>query len=321
VSEEDKMVKKKVLVFHSQYADLYRELLEKGMPETELFVCRDPEEVERWGPDVEIAFVPRNFPQGLFKKMPRLKWVQVMAAGVENFIENAEQFRNIPVCRIVGAFGKYMVEYVLAYILYQSQDIRRVLKAQGEKKWDPFLVEFIHRKTIGIMGLGTIGSFVAEKAKGMGLRVITWDMVHREIPAVEHQYKADQMKEFLGEADYVLLTLPATPQTTNLIDQSVFKAMKKTAYLINICRGAVVDEPALVEALKGKEIAGAILDVVKEEPLPPQSELWDCPNLILSPHISGPSLPEDIVEVFKENFRRYVNKEPLIGQIHFERGF
>jgi phosphoglycerate dehydrogenase-like enzyme len=315
------MVKKKVLVFHSQYADIYRELLEKGVPEAEIFVCRDPEEVEKWGPEVEIAFVPRNFPQDLFKKMPRLKWVQVMAAGVENFIENAGQFRDIPVCRIVGAFGRYMVEYVFAYILYLSQDIGRVLQAQGEKRWDPFLVEFIHRKTIGIMGLGTIGGFVAEKAKGMGLRVIAWDMVHREIPVVDHQYKADQMKEFLGEADYVLLTLPATPQTTNLIGQSVFKAMKKTAYLINICRGAVVDESALVEALKGKEIAGAILDVVKEEPLPPQSELWDCPNLILSPHISGPSLPEDIVEVFKENFRRYVNKEPLLGQIHFERGF
>jgi phosphoglycerate dehydrogenase-like enzyme len=181
-----------------------------------------------------------------------------------------------------------------------------------------FLVEFI-QEDIGIMGLGTIGSFV-QKGEGMGMRVITWDMVHREIPLVDHQYKAEQMKEFLGEADYVLLTLPATPQTTNLIDQSVFKAMKKTAYLINICRGAVVDEPALVEALKEKGIAGAILDVVKEEPLPPQSELWDCPNLILSPHISGPSLPEDIVEVFKENFRRYVNLEPLLGQIHFERG-
>jgi D-2-hydroxyacid dehydrogenase (NADP+) len=315
------MVKKNVLVFHSQYDDIYRVLLENGVPEAELFVCRDPEEVEKWGSEIEIAFVPRNFPQDLFKKMPRLKWVQVMAAGVENFIENAGQFRNIPVCRIVGAFGKYMVEYVFAYILYLNQDIRRVLKAQGEKKWDPFLVEFIHRKTIGIMGLGTIGGFVAEKAKGMGLRVITWDMVHREILHVDHQYKADQMKEFLAEADYVLLTLPATPRTTNLIDQSVFKAMKNTAFLINICRGAVVDESALVEALKGKEIAGAILDVVKEEPLPPQSELWDCPNLILSPHISGPSLPEDIVEVFKENFRRYIHKEPLLGQINFERGF
>jgi phosphoglycerate dehydrogenase-like enzyme len=109
------MVKKNVLVFHSQYDDIYRVLLENGVPEAELFVCRDPEEVEKWGSEIEIAFVPRNFPQDLFKKMPRLKWVQVMAAGVENFIENAGQFRNIPVCRIVGAFGKYMVEYVFAY--------------------------------------------------------------------------------------------------------------------------------------------------------------------------------------------------------------
>jgi len=96
VSEEDKLAKKKVLVFHSQYADLYRELLENGLPEAELFVCRDLEEVEKWGPEVEIAFVPRNFPQGLFKKMPRLKWVQVMAAGVENFIETAGEGTKPP---------------------------------------------------------------------------------------------------------------------------------------------------------------------------------------------------------------------------------
>lgn len=314
-------MKKKVLVFHSRYSDLYRELLEKGIPEAEFFVCRDHEEAEKYAPEVEIAFVPRNFPQDLFKKMPKLKWVQIMAAGIENYIQNAEQFNNIPVCRIVGAFGKYMVEYVFAYIFYLSQNIDRVLKAQAQKKWDPFLVEFTHRKTMGIMGLGTIGTFVAEKAKGTGMRVISWDMVQRDVPFVDHQYKADQMKEFLGEADYVLLTLPSTPQTNNLINRHVFKAMKKTAYLINICRGAVVDEKALVEALKGNEIAGAILDVVKEEPLPPQSELWDCPNLILSPHLSGPSLPEDMVEVFKENFKRYVNKEPLLGLIDFERGF
>jgi glyoxylate/hydroxypyruvate reductase A len=296
-------------------------LLEKRVPEAELFICQEPWEVKKWSPEAEIAFVPRNFPQELFKEMPKLKWVQVMAAGIENFIQNADQFRDIPVCRIVGAFEKFMVEYALGYILYLSQDISRVLRAQAEKKWDPFLVEFIHRKTMGIMGLGTIGSFVAERAKAMGMRVISWDMVQRELPFVDRQYGTDQMDSFLGEADYVLLTLPATPQTTNLINRSVFKAMKKTAYLINICRGAVVDEPALVEALKGKEIAGAILDVVKEEPLPPQSELWDCPNLILSPHISGPSLPEDMVEVFRENFRRYVNKEPLLGQVDFERGF
>jgi glyoxylate/hydroxypyruvate reductase A len=97
--------------------------------------------------------------------------------------------------------------------------------------------------------------------------------------------------------------------------------MKKTAYLINICRGAIVDEDALVEALTSGQIAGAVIDAMKEEPLPQESPLWDCPNLIVTAHISGPSLPEDMVGIFKENFRRFLRKEPLIGLIDFSRGF
>ena len=325
------MVKKKVLAFYPNYMsfqsdipgylDVYRDLLEENTPEAEFFVCENREEVEKYAPEVEIAFVPHDFPQDLFKRMPKLEWIQVMAAGVEHYIENAEQFRNIPVCRIVGAHGKYMVEYVFAYLLHLSQDITRVLRAQTERQWDPFLPEFIHQKTLGIMGLGAVGTLVAERANGMGMRVISWDTVQRDTPFVHHQYKTYQMEEFLRESDYVLLALPATSRTTNLINRDVFKAMKRSAYLINICRGSVVEEGDLVEALKGNEIAGAILDVVDEEPLPPESKLWNCPNLIISPHISGPSVREDMAEFFKENFRRYLRKEPLVGLVDFERGF
>ena len=118
-----------------------------------------------------------------------------------------------------------------------------------------------------------------------------------------------------------MVTLPATPDTANFVNREFFNAMKKTAYLINIARGAIVDEEALIEALKTGQISGAVLDVMKQEPPPPESPLWNCPNLILSAHISGPDLPEDMVEVFRENFQRYLKKEPLKGIIDFERGF
>jgi glyoxylate/hydroxypyruvate reductase A len=315
------MIKKKVLVYYPRYLDIYKKLLEKHVPEAEFFICHNREEMEKYAPEAEIAFVGTTFPQDLFKRMPKLEWVQVMAAGVESFFKNAEQFKNTLVCRVLGIYGKYMAEYVLAYILYLSQNIGRVLKAQSEKNWDPFLMEFIHKKTFGIMGLGAIGTVVAKKAKDMGMRVISWDMIKKDVPFVDRQYGVDEMKDFLKEADYVVLSLPVTPATVNLINRDVFKAMKKTSYLINICRGAVIDEKALVEALKENEIAGAVIDVMKQEPLPPESELWDCPNLILSPHISGPGLPEDMVEVFKENFKRYLGGKPLLGLIDFERGF
>lgn len=231
------MAKKKVLVFYPRYSDTYKELLEKNIPEAEFIICQNREELEKRAPEAEIAFVPRNFPQEVFKKMPKLEWVQVLAAGVENYIQNAKQFKNIPVCRIVGVFGKYMAEYVMAYLLYLNQNIVRVVKGQAERKWNPFLMEFIHRKILGVMGLGFIGTSIAEKAKGMGMRVISWDLVKKNAPMVDRQYGAHEMKVFLGEADYVLLTLPATPQTVRLVNRDVFKAMKKTAYLINICQG------------------------------------------------------------------------------------
>jgi glyoxylate/hydroxypyruvate reductase A len=319
--EEEAMARKKVLFFYPRFIEEYQALLEKEIPEAEFMICTNREEMERFAPEAEIALVGMTFPQELFKKMPKLEWVQALAAGVESYIQNADQFKHIPVCRITGAFGKYMAEYVLAYILYFCQNIPRALKAQREKRWDSYRMEFIHQKTLGVMGLGHIGQAVARKARDAGMRVVSWDMARAEAPSVARQFAPREMADFLREADFVVLTLPATPATRNLVGRDFFKAMKKTAYLINICRGAIVDEEALVEALTSGQIAGGIIDAMKEEPLPEKSPLWDCPNLIVTSHISGPSLPGDMVEIFKENFRRFLKKEPLIGLIDFSRGF
>ena len=315
------MGKMKVLFFYPRFVEEYKALLEKNVPEADFMICTNREEMEKYAPEAEIALVGMTFPQDLFKRMPKLEWVQALAAGVESYIQNAEQFKRIPVCRITGAFGKYMAEYVLAYVLYFCQNIPRVLKAQREKKWDPFRMEFIHQKTLGVMGLGHIGKEVAQKARAAGMRVVSWDMARADAPYVERQFGSREMRDFLKETDFVVLTLPATPATKNLAGRDFFKAMKKTAYLINICRGAIVDENTLVEALRSGQIAGAVIDAMKEEPLPKENPLWDCPNLIVTAHISGPSLPEDMVEIFKENFRRFLRKEPLLGLIDFSRGF
>jgi glyoxylate/hydroxypyruvate reductase A len=315
------MARKKVLFFYPRFIEEYRALLAKEIPEAEFMICTNREEMERFAPEAEIALVGMTFPQEFFQKMPKLEWVQALAAGVESYIQNAGQFKNIPVCRITGAFGKYMSEYVLAYVLYFCQNIPRALKAQREKRWDPYRMEFIHQKTLGVMGLGHIGQAVAKMAKNSGMRVVSWDMVRAAAHFVDRQFSSQEMPAFLKEADFVVLTLPATPATKNLVNRDFFRAMKKTSYLINICRGAIVDEEALVEALTSGEIAGAVIDALKEEPLPEKSPLWDCPNLIVTSHISGPSLPGDMVGIFKENFRRFLRKEPLIGLIDFSRGF
>lgn len=170
------------------------------------------------------------------------------------------------------------------------------------------------------MGLGAIGSIVARKIKTMGMRLVSWDLEKKTAPFVD-QFLIEKLAEFLEESDFIVVLLPATPKTVNLINSDVSKSMKNDAYLINICRGELVDETALVAALKQKEIAGAVIDVTKQEPLPTDSPLWDCPNLIITPHISGIGLPEDMVAFFKDNFKRYVNEDPLLGVVDLQRGF
>ncbi len=312
---------KSVLVYHSEEIETYKQLLGLNLPEADFHFCRNVNEIKPLISTYEVAFVPYTFPQKLFMEMRSLKWVQVMAAGVEHFVHNAAQFNEIVVTRMVGADARYMAEYTLAYMLYFSQKMSKIIHAQHEKKWEYFLPEFIFNKTCGIMGIGAIGSVVAQKAKAAGLRVISWDLCQREVPFVDKQYLSDELHDFLKEADYVVVVLPVTEDTVNLINKDIFQHMKTNACLINICRGELVDEDALCDALKQEEIAGAVIDVVKDEPLPSNSKLWECPNLIITPHISGVGLPEDMARFFEKNFKRYIHKERLAGVVNFQTGF
>jgi len=315
------MSHEKILVYHDREVETYERLLIKQLPATQVFSCHNRNSLESFGPEAEIAFVPYDFPQDFFRTMPNLKWIQIMAAGVEYFVQNADQFKDIMVTRMMGVDAKYMAEYVLAYMLYFCQGIDRIFDAQKEKSWEFFIPDYIHRKNCGIMGLGAIGSIVARKIKSMGMRLVSWDLEKKIAPFVDHQYLKDELNDFLEESDFVVVVLPATPKTFNLIDGDVFKSMQNSAYLINICRGDLVDEQALCDALQHGDISGAVIDVTKQEPLPEDNPLWECPNLIITPHISGIGLPEDMVAFFRDNFQRYIKAEPLLGVVDLRRGF
>lgn len=315
------MPNEKILVYHHRDAERYKRLLIKHLSGIQVFSCHNRNTLRVFGPEAEIAFVPYDFPQDLFSALPNLKWVQIMAAGVEHFAQNADRFKDIIVTRMIGVDGKYMAEYVLAYLLYFCQRINRIVDARKEKEWNPFIPEYLHCQTCGIMGLGAIGSIIARKIKFTGMRLVTWDLEKKIAPFVDHQYLKDELNAFLEESDFVIVVLPATPKTLNLIDRDVFKSMKNSAYLINISRGELVDENALFAALMSGDIAGAVIDVAKEEPLTEDNPLWECPNLIITPHISGIGLPEDMVAFFVENLQRYIKEEPLLGVVDLKRGF
>jgi phosphoglycerate dehydrogenase-like enzyme len=202
-----------------------------------------------------------------------------------------------------------------------------LVRAQARREWTRFWPRVLAGQTVGIVGLGSIGRAVARLAKAFDMRVLG---VRRSGAPLEcADYEVDgifgplDLLNVLAESDYVVLALPLTEETHHLIGELALRAMKPSAYRIHVSRGAVIDEAALVRALKEGEVAGAGLDVFESEPLPPESELWGMDNVIISPHIAGgtPRYMELAVDLFCENLRRYLAGEPLRNVVDTKRGY
>jgi D-2-hydroxyacid dehydrogenase (NADP+) len=273
--------------------------------------------------EAEVIYAGR-WSEKLWKSAPRLKWVQCWAAGVERFL--TPEFIASPVI-LTNAKGIYAVpiaEHVMAFVLYFSRSFHHLVQAQLYRRWDWRQADELSGKTLGIIGLGGIGSEVARRAKGLDMRVVAV----RRRPEL-HCEHADEIRGpdglpwLLSESDFVALCAAATLETRHLIGEKQLRLMKPTAYLINIGRGALVNERALVSALDEKRIAGAGLDVFEQEPLPAESPLWTLPNVLITPHIAGssPRSHERVVELFCENLRRYLEGTELLNVVDKEAGY
>ena len=171
------------------------------------------------------------------------------------------------------------------------------------------------------MGTGSIGSDIAGMAKAFGMRITGFSRSGASVEGFERVFAGNQLDDFLAEPDYLVCVLPNTPGTRHLLDAGAFRAMKSGCYLVNVGRGALIDEEALADALFKGELSGAVLDVFQDEPLPQESPLWNAPGLIVTAHVAAKSWPQDIARIFMENYRRYVAGKPLKYQIDFERGY
>jgi D-2-hydroxyacid dehydrogenase (NADP+) len=215
-------------------------------------------------------------------------------------------------------------EFVLCVMLMFAKGVHRVVRAQERHEWARYMPQELYGKTVGVVGFGHIGGEVARLAKAFGCRVIA---MRRSEPVADERVDAfvpvAELPRLLGESDFVVLSVPLTSETHHLIGEAELRAMKPSAVLINISRGGVVDETALVRALKEGWIAGAGLDVFEQEPLPPESELWDLENAIVSPHISGGTeiYNDRATGIFCENLRRYLAGEPLMNLADPARGY
>ena len=255
----------------------------------------------------------------LLKEDSPVEWVQSTWAGVTPLIENPN--RSYALTSVKDVFGAQMSEYVIGHILSHELKIDERQGFQKNKSWRPIISGQMAGKTAGIMGTGSIGRAVAKSMCDFGIKIIGFNNSGKKVTPFEKVFSQKSIIEFLQRVDYLIGVLPEIPSTNNLINASTLKHMKKTALIINVGRGNLIDEKALSETLILKNLAGAVLDVTKHEPLDTESKLWTVPNLKLTAHTAAESRPKDIVGLFLRNLDHFVKDEPLEGLVNFDKGY
>ena len=256
---------------------------------------------------------------GVLAEMPDVRWVQSSWAGVTPLLELGRA--DFALTGVRDVFGPQMAEYVLAYLLAKELKIFERLGRQANRNWWDEPSGTLQGKALGIMGTGSIGRHIAKQARSFGMSVNGFSRSGAPAAGFDKVYPEIQLPAFLAEPDYLVCVLPDTPGTRHLLDAGAFQTMKSQCCLVNVGRGSVIDEKALVEALFAGELAGAVLDVFQHEPLPEDSPLWNAPGLVITAHVAATSWPEDIAGIFRENYHRYVNGESLKYRVNFERGY
>lgn len=268
-----------------------------------------------------------SFPE-VFANAAQLKWIHSMSAGVEKLLIPALVESQVPLTNARGVYKRSLAEFAVLGMLYFTKRVRRLVDSQRASRWDNFSTEFINNKVMGIVGYGEIGRECALLAKGLGVKIYaTRRNPERSAkdPLLDRVFPADQMLAMLPEIDVLLAAAPLTPETHHLISDSALHALKPTAIVMNVGRGPVIDEAALIRALQEKRIAGAALDVFEEEPLPAGSPLWGMENVLISPHCTDRTVNPDwldlSVQYFVENFWRFVKGQPLENVVDKKAGY
>ncbi|MCZ6679996.1 MAG: D-2-hydroxyacid dehydrogenase [Candidatus Poribacteria bacterium] len=302
--------------------DVVREIA----PNANLVSVTTPEDVLREIEDTDVLFGTRTTPE-MIGRAKSLRWIQVGGVGVEGMMFPELVNSDIILTNGRGTTAINIAEHVIGLILTFTRTININIKRQMEKVWESranLPVIEIAGETIGILGLGSIGLQVAKRANAFDMRILSVDPTQTEKPDyVESLWKVDRLHDMLRQSDFVAICCPLTLQTEGIMGADEFRVMKSTAFVINIARGRIVDQAALVEALRAKEIAGAGLDATHPEPLPQDNPLWEMDNVIITPHHAGqsPKAPRRVFELFCENLKRFVAGEPLINLVDKTRGY
>jgi phosphoglycerate dehydrogenase-like enzyme len=280
----------------------------------------------------EVLYTGGNLPAP--GQLAALRWVQSHSAGVDHYLKDplfahkdGREQESVQLTTASGVHAVNMSEFILMMMLALAHRINGAYNMMRRRHWDDtprlFMPYELNGATVGLIGYGAIGRQTASACRHLGMHVLALRRSAQPEHAGVTFYGREQLSGFLGRCDFVVLSAPLTAETYHIIDEAALAAMKPTAYLVNIARGNLVDEPALIEVLRQHRLGGAALDVFAREPLPDDSPLWQLDNVILTPHIAGitPNYERRAAALFVDNIRRFVAGQPLKNKVDFSRGY
>jgi phosphoglycerate dehydrogenase-like enzyme len=304
-------------------------MLETLPPETGIAVGNSMAAFARAAHQADVIFnwsLSGELLRAVFCMCPQVKWVHTRAAGLDNLLFPELVESPVTLTNGRGVFSSSLGEFALAAILYFAKDFRRMIRNQEAGRWEPFDVTEVAGQTVGIVGYGDIGRAVAARVHAMGMRVLAVKRGGSSAasdPFASRIYGPGALMEMIPLCDYLVVAAPLTPETRRLIAAREFAAMKPSAVIINIGRGPVIDETAMIQALAAGVIKGAALDVFDQEPLPPRHAFYSLPNVLLSPHCADhtPDWMDRAMRFFLEQFDRFRNGLPLKNVVEKRLGY
>ncbi|MSQ15826.1 MAG: D-2-hydroxyacid dehydrogenase [Dehalococcoidia bacterium] len=334
VSKINNLSPRVALSYAAELLSTERYMLRERSPNSEPDLTGISEEIDRMFAGAEVVFAPAlPFPNILSRlgavKSPNLKWIQAVSAGVDQFASSGVLDRDVIMTTGRGLRSQAIAEYVIWAAMTLNRNMQQRFRDQSNRVWGrgAGASRLLRGQTLGVVGLGAIGGDVARLAKALGMKVAATRRSalrrERDVDGVDEMFPSSDLLELLAQSDFVVMSVPHTAETRNMIGERELNSMKPTANLINISRGAVIDEDGLIAALKAKRIMGAALDVFSAEPLPSTSELWDLPNVIITPHVSAGAgdTTDASVDLFCQNLLCYLSGEPMTNVYDKEKGY
>jgi phosphoglycerate dehydrogenase-like enzyme len=309
------------LLILSQDFETYKHLIEEAsLPGLSILPTNEPRRAIQQGLQADILLGEPSLVSQVLNSLTQIKWVQTTWAGVEPLLAEGIR-RDYLLTNARNVYGSMMSEYVFGYLLLVERKILDRWQSQRAGKWDERPNGTLRGKLLGLMGVGTIGAHIAHTAKHFGLFVHGYTRQTETCAYVDRYFHAAELLQFAHDLDYLVCTLPGTSATRGLIDHHFLEALPKKAWLINVGRGSAIDENALADALHNGTLAGAVLDVFSQEPLPAKHPLWSAPHTFITSHTAARNYLPDIASLFVQNYQRFIRGAPLLYQVDFNQGY